>query len=98
MKGVIAWFVKNHVAANLIMWVIVCGGIATIPTLTQELIPDIELEALTVSLRAVDERVAASRHEFGERDQAIRAARHVLDEVRADVIKRSAAVRSPWKK
>jgi multidrug efflux pump subunit AcrB len=49
MKGAIAWFVKNHVAANLIMWVIVCAGIATIPTLTQELIPDIELEALTVS-------------------------------------------------
>ena len=49
MKSAIAWFAKNHVAANLLMLVIVGAGLATIPTLTQELIPDIELEYVTVS-------------------------------------------------
>ncbi len=49
MKAAIAWFAKNHVAANLLMLVIVGAGLATIPTLTQELIPDIELEYVTVS-------------------------------------------------
>ena len=49
MKAAIAWFAKNHVASNLVMLVIVGAGLATLPTLTQELIPDIELEYITVS-------------------------------------------------
>jgi multidrug efflux pump subunit AcrB len=49
MNRAIAWFATNHVASNLIMLVIVCAGLATLPTLTQELIPNIELEALNVT-------------------------------------------------
>jgi multidrug efflux pump subunit AcrB len=49
VKGAIAWFARNHVAANLMMLVIVTAGIATMPTLVQELIPSIELDAVTVS-------------------------------------------------
>ncbi len=70
-----------------------CGDLrASIAEAERALDEDVrQLEALTVSLRAVDERVAASRHEFGERDQAIRAARHVLDEARADVMQSEVA-------
>jgi multidrug efflux pump subunit AcrB len=49
VKGAIAWFARNHVAANLMMLVIVVSGIATMPTLTQELIPTIELELISVT-------------------------------------------------
>jgi len=49
VKGAIAWFARNHVASNLLMLVIVVAGIATMPTLVQELIPSIELDAVTVS-------------------------------------------------
>jgi len=50
MKRVIAWCAENHVAANLAMIVIIVGGLATLPTLTQELIPSIDLDVITVSL------------------------------------------------
>jgi multidrug efflux pump subunit AcrB len=44
----IAWFASNHVAANLLMMVIVLGGLATMPTIVQELIPAIELDFISV--------------------------------------------------
>ena len=44
MNRAIAWFASNHVAANLLMMVIVLGGLATMPTIIQELIPAIELD------------------------------------------------------
>ena len=49
MKGAIAWFARNAVAANLCMLVIIVAGLATIPRLTQELIPDIELDMVSVT-------------------------------------------------
>ena len=50
MKRVIAWCAENHVAANLAMVVIIVAGLGTLPTLTQELIPSIELDTITVSV------------------------------------------------
>ena len=49
MNAAIAWFARNQVAANLMMLVIVLAGIATMPTIVQELIPEIELEYVTVT-------------------------------------------------
>jgi multidrug efflux pump subunit AcrB len=49
MNGAIAWFVENPVAANFAMLVIVVSGLVAIPNLTEELIPKIELEAVSVS-------------------------------------------------
>jgi len=49
VNGAIAWFARNHVAANLIMLVIIVGGLATMPRLTQELIPEIELDMISVT-------------------------------------------------
>jgi multidrug efflux pump subunit AcrB len=50
MKRAIAWCAENHVAANLAMVVIVVAGLGTLPTLTQELLPSIELDTITVSV------------------------------------------------
>ncbi|MDJ0864560.1 MAG: efflux RND transporter permease subunit [Myxococcota bacterium] len=50
MNRSIAWFAENHVAANLVLLVIVLAGLLTLPTLTQEFIPDIELDTITVSV------------------------------------------------
>ncbi|MDX1649753.1 MAG: efflux RND transporter permease subunit, partial [Myxococcota bacterium] len=50
MKGPIAWFAGNPVAANLLMALLVVGGLLTIPSLRQEMLPDIDLEIVTVSV------------------------------------------------
>jgi multidrug efflux pump subunit AcrB len=50
MKRAIAWFAENHVAANLVMLVIVSVGIATLPTIKQEVFPEIELDLVGVSI------------------------------------------------
>ena len=48
MNGVIAWFVRNPVAANLMMMVMVIGGGLTLGGLRQEEFPAIEPEAVQV--------------------------------------------------
>ena len=51
MKRAIAWFAENHVAANLLMALLVTTGLLTIPTLRQEMIPEISLDVVTVDVR-----------------------------------------------
>ena len=46
MKTAIAWFARNPVAANLAMVVIIVSGLVTLPTIRQELIPDLELDII----------------------------------------------------
>jgi multidrug efflux pump subunit AcrB len=46
----IAWFARNHVAANLLMVLLVVGGLLTVPMLGQQMLPDVDLEILTVSV------------------------------------------------
>ena len=48
MNGIIDWFAKNHVAANLLMALLMVGGLITIPMLNQQMIPDIDLEVVKV--------------------------------------------------
>jgi len=45
----IAWFARNHVATNLLMWAMLIGGVLAWPTLRQEMFPDIDLEVVTVT-------------------------------------------------
>ena len=40
MKRIIAWFAENGVAANLMMWVIIAGGITTLFGIKQEVFPE----------------------------------------------------------
>ena len=61
MNRTIEWFARNSVAANLMMMVIVLSGIATMPTIVQELIPEIELEYITVTTPTPARRLPRSR-------------------------------------
>ncbi|NCD34056.1 MAG: efflux RND transporter permease subunit [Spartobacteria bacterium] len=49
-KGPIAWMVKNPVAANLLMVVCLVGGFFTFNTLTQEVMPDMASDIVTISV------------------------------------------------
>ncbi len=49
-KGVLAWFAGNHVAANLLMFLIFAGGLLSIATTNVELFPDTSLDLITVSV------------------------------------------------
>jgi multidrug efflux pump subunit AcrB len=48
MKGIIEWFVDNPVAANLLMMVLVVGGLISLSNLRQEEFPEVELEVISV--------------------------------------------------
>ncbi len=50
MKRAIAWFAENHVAANLLMFLLVVGGIIALPAIQQKSFPDIELEIIQVGV------------------------------------------------
>ncbi len=50
MKPIIAWFANNHVAANLLMGLIILGGLVTIPQIPKKSFPDIDIPVITVSV------------------------------------------------
>jgi multidrug efflux pump subunit AcrB len=50
VNKVINWFVHNGVAANLLMMVLVFGGILALPTIHQEEFPTIEVDAVQVKV------------------------------------------------
>ncbi len=50
MSRVIAWFVRNPVASNLLMAVLVTGGLLTLPTIKQEEFPAIDTDMVQVSV------------------------------------------------
>jgi multidrug efflux pump subunit AcrB len=49
-KGPLAWFANNHVAANLLMLLILTGGILNLLTSKTELFPDISVEIITITV------------------------------------------------
>ena len=50
MKGIIAWFARNHVAANLLMLLLVVGGIAALPLTNQKSFPDLEIDVISIGV------------------------------------------------
>ncbi len=73
MKGMIAWFAKNHVAANLLMLFLMLAGVVTGLTMKVEVFPEFSLDMITVTtpypgaspseveeaiVRRIEERVA----------------------------------------
>ncbi|HKK51593.1 MAG TPA: efflux RND transporter permease subunit, partial [Myxococcota bacterium] len=50
MNRAIAWFAENHVAANLLMVAILVGGLLTVPTIKQTVMPDFELQYVSVTV------------------------------------------------
>ncbi|MBI9018096.1 MAG: efflux RND transporter permease subunit [Phycisphaerae bacterium] len=49
-KGVVAWFASNHVAANLLMIVILIGGVISLLTINKEIFPETEIDMITISV------------------------------------------------
>jgi multidrug efflux pump subunit AcrB len=47
---VIAWFVRNPIAANLLMILIIVGGFTGIPSLEKQFFPDFELNTVSVTM------------------------------------------------
>ena len=43
MKNAIAWFANNHIAANLLLILIVLSGLVAIPRMPQKSFPDVEV-------------------------------------------------------
>ena len=47
--GIIAWFARNSVAANLLMVFIIVMGIASFATIQRQMFPNIEINYITVT-------------------------------------------------
>lgn len=50
MKPIIAWFGNNHVAANLLMGLIIMGGLVTLPQMPKKSFPDIDIPIINVKV------------------------------------------------
>ena len=51
MKGLIGWFARNGVAANLMLLVIVVSGAIVLTDLKQEIFPELSLDVITIETR-----------------------------------------------
>ena len=49
-KGLLAWFAGNHVAANLLMLLIMFSGLMTLMTIRVEVFPETTLDTITVTV------------------------------------------------
>ena len=49
-KGPLAWFAQNHVAANLLMLLIVVGGIISLSTNIVEMFPQMSVDIITIQV------------------------------------------------
>ena len=47
-KGLIAWFARNNVASNLLMWILLVGGIVSAFTIQKQIFPSIEINVISV--------------------------------------------------
>jgi multidrug efflux pump subunit AcrB len=88
----IEWFARNHVAANLIMLMLVVGGLATIPVITQKTFPDIDIDMIRID---VEYRGAAP--EEVEEGVCIRIEEEIegvegIDEIRSSAVEGACAV------
>ncbi|UCC22218.1 MAG: efflux RND transporter permease subunit, partial [Planctomycetota bacterium] len=49
-SGLLGWFASNHVAANLLMFLIIAAGLLTIFTIKVEFFPEMSLDMITVTV------------------------------------------------
>ena len=50
MNLVIAWFARNHVAANLLMALMAVGGLVSLPNIQQKTFPDININVISIGV------------------------------------------------
>ena len=59
MHGMIEWFARNGVAANLMMVFIVASGLLAAPSANEEVFPEMELDRISVEVPSGYRRAAA---------------------------------------
>ncbi|MCB1643808.1 MAG: efflux RND transporter permease subunit [Pseudomonadales bacterium] len=62
MKGPIAWFAQNNVAANLLLWLVVLAGLSAVVRMPLKSFPDLDVAVVTITvpyLGAAPEEVEA---------------------------------------
>lgn len=50
MKGAIAWFAHNHVAANLLMGLIILSGLVAVVSMPQKSFPDLDIPIISITV------------------------------------------------
>ena len=50
MKWAIAWFAENPVAANLLMLILVVGGLIALPSIQQKSFPDLDIDVFQIGV------------------------------------------------
>jgi|Marorgknorr_s2lv_3_1036020.scaffolds.fasta_scaffold01038_6 multidrug efflux pump subunit AcrB len=50
MKPIIAWFANNHVAANLMMGLIILAGLVALPSMPKKSFPDIDIPVISITV------------------------------------------------
>ncbi|MEM9174287.1 MAG: efflux RND transporter permease subunit [Myxococcota bacterium] len=50
MTRAIAWFARNHVAANLLMALMIIGGLASLPAIQQRAFPEIHVDVISIGV------------------------------------------------
>ena len=50
MKPIIAWFANNHVAANLLMGLIILAGLVALPQTPRKAFPDIDIPVISITV------------------------------------------------
>ncbi len=50
MTGLIGWFARNHVAANIMMVIIIVAGVLSLPLIRQEVFPGLALPLVSISV------------------------------------------------
>ena len=50
-KGIIAWFARNNVAANLLMWILIVGGIYGAYSIQKQIFPNFEINLVQVRVQ-----------------------------------------------
>ncbi|MFT7141251.1 MAG: multidrug efflux pump subunit AcrB, partial [Sulfitobacter sp.] len=50
MKPIIKWFANNHIAANLLMLLIIMSGLAAVTQIPQKSFPDIIVPIITITV------------------------------------------------
>lgn len=53
MKGIIAWFAKNHVAANLLMILLLFAGVITGLTIKLEIFPEFSPDRISITMQYI---------------------------------------------
>jgi multidrug efflux pump subunit AcrB len=50
LSNIIAWFIRNPVASNLLMVVLLAGGLMALPTIRQEEFPSVDVDVVRISV------------------------------------------------